>query len=81
METKAILGEYGTKESFLFFGNKGTMHIMITSPCNVYPLTPQFYLVKMGFTGVNFFLIFAPKHRLWVLVRTASLRKSMFEQK
>ena len=26
-------------------------------------------------TGVYFFLIFAPKHRLWVLVRTASLRR------
>ena len=29
---------------------------MRTSPCNVYPLTPHFYIVKVGFTGV--FIIF-----------------------
>ena len=58
---------------------------MITSPCNVYPLTPHFYIVKLGFTGV--YIIFALKHRLRVLIRTASLRRSnmcpqsMFEQK
>ena len=36
---------------------------------NVDPLTLNFYIVKLGFTGVyiNFFL------RMWVLVRTASL--------
>ena len=39
--------------------------IMIKSPCNVYPLTPHFYIVKLGFTGVYiFFLIFALKHVL-----------------
>ena len=26
--------------------------IMITCPCNVYPLTPHFCVVKLGFTGV-----------------------------
>ena len=46
-----------------------------TSPCNKHPLKPHFYIVKLGFTGVYFFLIFAPKHRLWVLVRTASVRR------
>ena len=45
-------------------------NIMQTSPCNEYPLTPHFYIVKLGFTGVYIFLIFALKHRLWVLVRT-----------
>ena len=50
--------------------------IVITFPCNVYPLTPHVYLAKMGYAGVYiFFLIFAPKHRLWVLVRTASVRR------
>ena len=45
-----------------------------TCPCNKYPFKPQIYSVKMGFAGVYlFFLIFDPKHRLWVLVRTASL--------
>ena len=49
--------------------------IMKTCPCNVYPLEPHFYIAKLGNAVVyivNIFLIFAPKHRLWVLVRTAS---------
>ena len=43
---------------------------------NFDPLKPHFYLVKLGFTGV--FIIFpisVQKHRLWVLVRTASPRR------
>ena len=40
-----------------------TNFIRITCPCDLYPLTPNFYIVKMGFTGVHFFLIFALKHR------------------
>ena len=40
------------------------------------PLEPHFYIVKLGFTGVYIiFLISAHKHRLWVLVRTASPRR------
>ena len=49
-----------------------TKGIMLTCPCIVYPLTPHFYIVKLGYT---YLLIFALKHRLWVLVRTASLRR------
>ena len=49
-----------------------------TSPCNEHPLKPHFYIVKLGFTGVFIFLIFALKHRLWVLVRTASLRPTIY---
>ena len=38
-------------------------------------LNPVFYVVKLGFIGVNIIcLISARKHRLWVLVRTASAR-------
>ena len=48
------------------------------SPCNEDPHTPHFYIVKLGFTGVYIFLIFAQKHRLWVLVRTASLKYHIF---
>ena len=49
---------------------------MLTCPWNVYPLTPHFYIVKVGFTGVYIIvLFFALKDRLWVLVRTASLRR------
>ena len=36
--------------------------IMKKCPCNKQPLTPHFYIEKLGFTGV-FFLIFAAKHR------------------
>ena len=49
----------------------------ITKIClyNFDPLKPDFYIVKLGFTGVYiFFVISAQKHRLWVLVRTASPR-------
>ena len=43
---------------------------------NFDPLKPHFYVVKLGFTGVYIiFLISAQKHRLWVLVRTASARR------
>ena len=43
---------------------------------NFDPLKPHFYIVKLGFTGVYIiFLIFAQKHRLWVLVKTASPRR------
>ena len=43
---------------------------------NFDPLQPHFYIVKLGFAGVYIiFLISAQKHRLWVLVRTASARR------
>ena len=45
-----------------------------TRLCDFDPLKPHFYIVKLGFTGVYIiFLISAQKHRLWVLVRTASV--------
>ena len=50
----------------------------ITKTClyNFDPLKPHFYIVKLGFTGVCIiFLISAQKHRLWVRVRTASVRR------
>ena len=34
------------------------LHIRITCPCNVDPLTPHFYIVKLGFTGVNIIFLF-----------------------
>ena len=61
---------------------------MKTCLYNFDPLKPHFYIVKQGFTGVYIiFLISAQKHRLWVLVRTASVSRSneyhnlCFEQK
>ena len=53
-------------------------HVLITKTrlYNFDPLKPHFYIVKLGFTVVYIIsLIFAQKHRLWVLVRTASPRR------
>ena len=47
--------------------------IMKTCLYNFDLLKPHFYKVKLGFTGVYInLLISAQKHRLWVIVRTAS---------
>ena len=61
-------------------------HETITKTCiyNFDPLKPNFYIVKLGFTGVySIFLISTQKHRLWVLVRIASTstHNLCFEQK
>ena len=51
------------------------LFITKTSPCNEDLLTPHFYIVTIGvYRGIHYFLLFALKHRVWVLVRTASLR-------
>ena len=51
---------------------------------NVYamytPLYPTFMWQNWGMQGIPIFLIFAPKHRLWVLVRTASERPNLYPQ-
>ena len=50
----------------------------ITKTClyNVDPLKPHFYIVKLGFTGVYIIILMsAQKHRLRILVRTASARR------
>ena len=52
--------------------------IMLTCPCNVHPLTPRFYKVKLGFTLFSYFC--SLKHRLWVLVRTASVLTCTYNQ-
>ena len=45
--------------SLLVSGNKNT-YIRITCLCNVYPLTPLFYIEKLGYTG-EFFSYFCFK--------------------
>ena len=63
---------------FAFLKDLYIAKFFITKTCldNFDPLKPHFYIVKLGFTGVHIiFLIFAPKHRLWVHVRTASPRR------
>ena len=32
--------------------------MMITHPCNLYPLTPHFYIVNLAFTGVYLIFLF-----------------------
>ena len=52
------------------------VYIRKTCPCNEYPPKPHFYIVKLGYAwGISIFFIFAPKHRLRVLVRTPSARR------
>ena len=67
---------------FLLGGNLGSLlygdvsvmcpirtYIMITRPCNEHPLTPHFYYSKTGvYRGIHYFLIFALKHRSWILI-------------
>ena len=56
------------------------LYITKTYLYNFAPIKPHFYIVKLGFTGcILFFLNSAQKHRLWVLVRTASARGSHCE--
>ena len=58
--------------SLCCFNDEDTGNIRKTCPCNEYHIIPHFHTVKLGYAGVYiFFLNFAPKHRLWVLVRTA----------
>ena len=52
--------------------------VYTTKTClyNFDPLKPHFHIVKSGFTWVYInFLISAQKHRFWLLVKTASLRR------
>ena len=36
-------------------------NIRKTSPCNVYPLEPHFYIAKLGYAGVYLFFLFLPR--------------------
>ena len=56
------------------FANVAT-HITKTYLYNIDPLERHFYIVKLGFTGVYIMFLISQKHRLWVLVRTASTRR------
>ena len=44
--------------------------IMITRPCNLHLFSHHYYILELGCSGVYLFsLIFALKHRLWLLFR------------
>ena len=52
--------------------------IQVTTKTYLYnfnPLKPHFYIEQLGFTGVHYFSYFCSKHRVWVLIRTASARQ------
>ena len=42
----------GFEEVNMGIGTVASLPIMLTCLCNVYPLSPHFYIVKVGFTGV-----------------------------
>ena len=62
------------------FGLRSGQTIMPTSPCDVYPLTPHFYIVKLGFTWVYFFSLFLLQNIDWEAVLTCT-HNLCFEQK
>ena len=53
-----------------------TLTIMQTSPCNEYPLTTHFYIVKLGFTGVYIFFLFL----LYNIDRGYSLDSNVYQR-
>ena len=69
-------GELSDKTGHCELVMRYVSNIMKTYLYNFDPLKPHFYIVKLEFTGVYFILLIsAKKHRLWVLVRTASARR------
>ena len=48
---------------------------MLTCPCNVDPLTPNFYSEIEVYRGIKYFLSFALKHRLRVQVIIVSKKR------
>ena len=53
-----------------------TLTIMQTSPCNEYPLTPHFYIVKLGFAEVYIFFLFL----LYNIDRGYSLGSNVYQR-
>ena len=43
--------------------------MIVTCLCNVDPLTPHFYVVKLGLQGLHFFLISVLKQRVWYALK------------
>ena len=57
------------------FVDEETLHQDNMSVCFIPPYTPLLYSKTGVYMGIHYFLIFALKHILWVLVRTASMRR------
>ena len=58
--------------------NRHNLHDNMSVLC-IPPYTPLLYSKTGVYRGLHYFLIFALKHRLWVLVRTASPRRFKHE--
>ena len=58
---------------FFTYSENMKTNIRKTYLCKLYPFIPHFYTINLS-RGIPIFLIFAPKHRSWVLVRTASVK-------
>ena len=63
---KSFLTLYGVElfifeELYMDHSQLSSFDITKTSPCNEDPLTPHFYIVKLGFTGVYIFSYFCSK--------------------
>ena len=58
---------------------KGRAYIRKTYPCNIYPLIPHCLVYrKTGvYRDIPIFLIFAPKHILWVLYVLSKIKKNI----
>ena len=53
-----------------------------TSPCNEDPLTPYFYKVKLGFTGVYIIFLFLLQNiYCWYWLEPPRIHNQCFEQK
>ena len=69
-------GQNICKIHFFFVSQDATFSLK-TCPCKVCPIEPDYSKTKIC-RCIPIFLIFAPKHRLWVLVRTASAENFQF---
>ena len=49
---------YVNREIVTCYPSDSAVGIRITCPCDFYPLTPHFYIVKLGCTGVYIFFLF-----------------------
>ena len=56
-------------------GDLTSMGVLVTRPCQSDPLDSHLYIVKFGFTSEStiFICLVLFIHRLWVLVKTASV--------
>ena len=52
------LPTFKTRLSVLTDSMRPTLNIRKTCPCNVYPLEPHVYIVKLGYAGVYLFFLF-----------------------